>query len=746
MIIRVLSFWCVAGLLAVAAGEEAMVIECSDTRGAVRFGGTVVAGIELPEIGGQRPVVEQGGDEGWSRVRLEWELSERVAQDEVAVRFDLEFEPDFWWAPHLAPEQGDCIGQHVFRSPALVAVRGQEVFVVVPDLDLCGQDPDAPWFMDFDARAGMMWVGLSRTEVKSHVGFAKRPGLELGPGKVSLGFYAIAYRDEGEPVNPWGRVSRMLWARWAKPLYAKGEPTRTPLDTYVRHTYRWAFETWRDAVWQEFELEGTRVGAPTFIVNVTQSPNYPGEPSLRECLSIWNQAWFSSLRSASGVMRYAQRAGNDELRNKARMTKEFALKAPMHDGIFPAVYRTEMETVEAGGEKVRRSRGWDTGYWTNSDRVPRARGVDPSWYHVLDASWTALLMLRWHEDIEPDQRLVNYAGRYAEKLVMLQDARGFFPAWLDPETLEPAEILSDSPETAMSVTFLLKLAEVTGKDEYCRPALKALDAVIEHAAAAGRWEDYETYWSCSRWGQEYIGKRIPRNAMYKQNSLSMFWTAEACLEAFRATKQRRYLGWGLRTLDELSMCQQIWQPAFIHIPALGGFGVMNYDGEWNDSRQTLFAELFMEYYKETGDAHLFERGVAALKAGFVMMYCPENAGVKALWEKVHSFFGPADYGFTMENYGHGGRTSVGGEGIGVFTIYDWGNGAAAEARNRIRDHFGDVYIDRARGHGFGVDSIRVSCEDGCWLLTDLAGVERDVRVVYEDGTSRTVRLEGRCEL
>ena len=26
--------------------------------------------------------------------------------------------------------------------------------------------------------------------------------------------------------------------------------------------------------------------------------------------------------------------------------------------------------------------------------------------------------------------------------------------------------------------------------------------------------------------------------------------------------------------------------------------------------------------------------------------------------------------------------------MGVFTIYDWGNGAAAEAFNRLLDHFG----------------------------------------------------------
>lgn len=725
-----------------------MEVECSGAGGTVQFDGAEWAAFTFPEIGDARlPDVENIADDGWQRIRLAWDLSERIAQDEVSVRFDLGFEPDFWWAPHLSPDNGACIAQHVFRSPALIAVRDHDVFVVVPDLELVGQRAEAPWFMDFDAPAGRMWLGLSKSKVTGHVHFAKAPGMTLGPGKIDLGFYVTAYRDDGDPVNPWGRVSRMLWERWAKPLYRRGEPVRTPLDTYVKHTYRWAFDTWREAVWQEFDLDGTRVGAPAFIVNVTQSPNYPEEASLREFLSIWNQAWFSSLRSASGLMRYARRTDNPAFRKAARLTKEFALEAPMKDGLFPAVFRTEMEQIELDGKKVVRSLGWDTGYWTNSNRVPWERGIKDTWYHVLDASWTGLLMLRWHEDIESDKRLVAYAQEYADKLVTLQDERGFFPAWLDPETLEPSDVLDDSPETSMSATFLLKLAEITGDDTYREPALKALDAVLDHAAPIGRWEDFETYWSCCGWGKEqFLGKPIPRNAMFKQNSLSMFWTAEACLEAYRATRDSRYLAWGRRTLDELSMCQQVWQPPYIYVPALGGFGVMNSDGEWNDSRQTLFAELFMEYYTECGEPCLFERGVAALKAGFVMMYCPENPEVKVLWERVWPFFGPEDYGFTMENYGHGGTTSPEGEGMGSFTIYDWGNGAASEARNRIRDHFGDVYIDRARNLGFGIDSIMVKPLEGGWLLVDLARAPRDIRVVYEDGSSRTIHLEGKHEL
>ena len=450
-------------------------------------------------------------------------------------------------------------------------------------------------------------------------------------------------------------------------------------------------------MWQEFELNGTRVGAPVFIVNETQSPNFPGAVNEREFRSIWNQAWFSSLRSASGLYRYARRVGDDELRQKALLTKELALSAPRRNGFFPAVIATEMEIVNGQN----RSKGWQTAFWGNSDRNPinrpnrerRSSDVSIAPYHVLDMSFTSLLMLRWHDELETDARLIDYATTYGESLLTLQDARGFFPAWLDKDTLTPLELLSDSPETSMSVTFLLKLAAVTGETRYRDAALRAMDAVTGDVVPAGRWEDFETYWSCSRYGSEnLVGRKVTRNDMYKQNNFSMFWTAEALFESYRATGERRYLELGQRVLDELLMTQASWQPPYMYVNVLGGFGVMNGDGEWNDSRESLFSEIILRYGQELSVDEYVQRGLAAMRASFVMMYCPENPRTKEQWEKRHPFFGPEDYGFTMENYGHGGKTSAEGMGMGVFTIYDWGNGAAAEAYNRLLDHYGEPFV------------------------------------------------------
>jgi hypothetical protein len=735
------------GALGLSQPADSLTIVKADSEYHVLLNGELCARFAPPVLlGSGLPRIEiKEAEAGWQHVRLSWVVAGEIAQDELAIQFDLAIEPDFWWAPHLAPREGHVVGQHVFRAPAMIVQRGTLTLVIAPDLDVVGERPGNPWFMDYDAIQRRMWLGMVETEVADHVLFRKVPGMRFAPGTVELSFYVAAYHDRGEVRNPWSKVARFQWKNWGKSHYEKGEPIAAPLENYVRRTYDWAFEGWGDVVWQEFELDGIRVGAPQFIVNVTQSPNYPGQWYQREFLSIWNQAWFSSLRSASGLYRYARRAGDEDLRRKARLTKELALAAPMENGIFPAVIRTENEPVEIDGEEFQRPLGWEHFFWSNSNRSPRDHGVSSDWYHILDASWTALLMLRWYKELEADERLLEYARQYGDRLVELQDEQGYFPGWLHPETHEPGPVMNQTPETSLSVTLLLKLADVTAGDSYREAALHAMEAVLSEIVPQGRWEDYETYWSCNRWGrEEYLGRKIERNDMFKQNTLSLYWTAEALLETYRATGHPHYLLWGRRTLDELSMAQQVWQPPFIYVPALGGFGVMNADGEWNDSRETLFAELFLEYYRETGQADYFERGVAALKSGFVMMYCPENPVVKPMWEKVYPWFGPEDYGFTMENYAHGGRTSPEGAGMGAFTIYDWGNGAAAEAAMRILDHYGQVYIDEARDEAFGIDQVEVSRSDRGWEILNGTGEPRLLRVVFADGSTREVKIEDRA--
>lgn len=597
----------------------------------------------------------------------------------------------FHWSPHLTPSDRHIVSDHVFRAPALICSNDRQILTIIPDLKARNNSPYR-WFMDLDAPRNKLSVGISNYRVAEHVMFHKKT-VKLKKGNVSISFYVMISDKKRDIRNPWRKPLAFMWNKYGKALAEKGEPLNGDITPYVNHTYNWAFKNWKDAVWQEFELNGKKVGAPTFIVHFSQSPNYSKPATEREFRSIWNQAWFNSLRSAQGVFRYARRTKDKELMKKALMTKELALSFPQKDGLFPGVIATEMHHVKVDGHNVSRSKGWKTKFFGNSNRNPYTRDAKTSPYHILDMSGTAYFMLTWYEELEKDQRLLDYAKKYGDKLITLQDKDGFFPGWIDMNTMKVLPVLNQSPETSKSVTFLLKLAEITKDPKYKVAALKAMDAVSGEIVQTGRWEDFETYWSCAKWWGDRVGQKVPRNNMYKQNNFSIFWTAEALLNAYELTKNKKYLELGQRTLDELLMTQALWQPSYMHVKVFGGFGVMNADGEWNDARQAVFAELIIRYGKLLKKKEYVDRGIAAMKASFNMMYCPENAQTKKQWEKVYPFFNKKDYGFMMENYGHGGYADAHGGGIGVFTIYDWGNGTACEAYNRIIDRYGKEILN-----------------------------------------------------
>lgn len=654
-----------------------------------------VAKIAVDSLGGVSPISSFTRiDDHMVRVDLMFDLPDTLAQDDWKLTLTPAFVPSRHWAPHLTPTSDHIIARHVFRSPALIVTDEKHSLALVPDLDLINQQPDIPWYLDMDALSNKLVLGISKSKVKEHVLFVREKGMVYRNPQLRVGFFLISSTDSSDASNPWRRPLAFMWSKWGNGLFRKGQPVSGSLDAYVNHTYRWAFDSWKESVWQEFSVQGKKVGAPVFIVNITQSPNYPGPVSEREFRSVWNQAWFSSLRSAQGVYRYGKRTGNVMLVEKARMTKELALSFPQDNGLFPSVVGTAMERVEVNGKQVSRSKGWQTRFFGNSNRNP----VHP-WgkayvapLHILDMSWTANQMLLWYEELEKDPRLVSYATRYADRLLQLQTSDGFFPAWLD-ENQSPLSFLSKSPETSMSAAFLLRLSRITSEKKYLDAATRAMDAVIDGNVPSGQWEDFETYWSCSRVLDTLLNKKIARNNSYKQNTLSMYWTADALLDFYKSSGNKRYLESGERVLDELLMYQASWQPFFIPIPSLGGFGVMNADGEWNDSRQSLFAETIINYGKELNREEYIQRGLAALRSSFLMMYCPENPATREQWEIVYPFFNERDYGFMMENYGHGGETNEKGLGIGEFTIYDWGNGAAAEAYNRILDHHGEAFVN-----------------------------------------------------
>lgn len=337
---------------------------------------------------------------------------------------------------------------------------------------------------------------------------------------------------------------------------------------------------------------------------------------------------------------------------------EIALAAPDRgDGLFPSVLVAE----------GREDDPWSKRRWTNSDRRPA--GVSEDAVHLVDAGFTALMLLDWHHLTE-DARARDRAERLADACAALQRPSGAFPAWIEPDGAVAPE-LADSAESAVVASLLLDLGRTDATTE------RAL-AFLEDITRDQRWEDFESYWSCAPWGADHLGRRFERNGVYKQNTLSMYWTADAFLRAFRATGDGRRLALAGRVADELALYQAVWDPPFLPARAVGGFGVMNADSEWNDARQSLFARLYFDLARATGDASYRSRAEASIRASFSMIYAPENPRLMRAYERRFPFFGRESYGFMMENQGHGA-----GDPIGAFTIFTWGNGSAVEGLERM---------------------------------------------------------------
>ncbi|MEA5063002.1 MAG: hypothetical protein VB054_06705, partial [Petrimonas sp.] len=335
-------------------------------------------------------------DKNTLHVTVSYSPDEIVHQNDWQINLQPAFVPSFHWSPHLTPTDNHVIDQHVFRSPTLIVADKEQVIALIPDLNMLQKGTPVRWYLDLDAETNTLTLGMSNSRVVDHVLFERTDGAEYTNGKVEIGFYLLHYTDKASLADPFRKPLEFLWKNWGSETYRTGNPVRGDLEPYIKHTYDWAFKNWSESVWQEFEIEGRKVGAPAFIVNVTQSPNYPGEVNEREFRSVWNQAWFSSLRSASGLYRYARRTNNGGLLEKARLTKELDLSFPQKNGFFYGVIGTDMYEIEIDGRKYNRSKGWDTYYWGNSNRNPYTWNPRESPFHILDMSWTALLMLRWY--------------------------------------------------------------------------------------------------------------------------------------------------------------------------------------------------------------------------------------------------------------------------------------------------------------------------------------------------------------
>ncbi len=578
----------------------------------------------------------------------------------VNLHTDGDYECTF--TPHQTPCDNMVIGEKAMRGAPIILEKTDSMFILLPDFDAFMQPHPAQFIMDYSKAGNVASFGIGAHKEVGHV-YYKLTGEELAAEDITVTFYAAKFSGAHEKRD-YRRVVELIWELFTEQQYSQQPPEPDSLTAYVKHVYNWAFANWKDICWQEFEVDGVPVGGMVFIVTAKQKPGHGSEDVWREPKSLWNQAWFCSLRSAYGYYNWGKKNGQPDLMEKARLNLNFALMSPQQDGFIYSYYKA--------GE------GNDFTKGAFGQSCPRRPDHHDNYFHLLDNSWTCYWLCKWYTDNEADERILPYVTRYVDAILKLQQPDGSFPAWVEPISGAISPYLQKSPEVAAHIMLLCKLYEITKNERYLASAKAAAAFIISDIIPSGKWEDFETYWSCAElWSEKQFGCVDKKSGVYSQNTFGMYFCADGLLSLYQLTGEKQYLEAGEVVLAEMSLYQQVYRPAGFPVPTIGGFGVMNCDDEWNDARQSLFALTYLRYYKETKSEAYRLRAVWAMKASFYMMFCPENPEVKALYEKVHPHLDERDYGFHMENFNHSDGTQK--HGLGEFTIFDWGNGAASSS-------------------------------------------------------------------
>ncbi len=571
--------------------------------------------------------------------------------------------PEFVYTPALRPEADDVIGDHVFRSPALMMQRGRGFVAVVPDPDLMNTPrarvrTAADVQMD-DGGSPLIAYGFMPWTVRGHVYYRHTDSMSvpLADTTIAFGYYVFCSAAAPEREGYRG-VVRFLWDRFGHAAFAgPGGPQHEPFSSYVR-------KAWDDYL-PSVAMAASHNGQPITLLRqgrLAWSNRLPRQADN----DSWFNVWFNSLRTAYGIAFYADRSGRPELSRLADGVLNLALNAPQREGIAPSIFYLDSVGI---------------GHWVGDHAWG---GIGQGEYlPMFHNAWTGVWLLRW-AGLRPGRwpEILAYTGRLSTFLVKNQHASGVIPSWYEPATLQPADAFRDeNAETAGAALFLAEFARKTGDKEARAAAEKAMAYVFREIVPDRRWFDFETFFSCSR---KPLGFFDRYTAQHPQNTLSMHQAAEACLSLYELTGKKEYLGRGEAILDYLGLYQQVWSPRWLSCDLFGGFGVQNTDGEWSDSRQGYFAETYVRYFTATGKREYFERGIAALRAMF-------------------SLFESAASPRTAENYAHGGTDAPAG-----VTGLHWGTGSSVVTAHLVTATYGDAYVDAAGRWGVGIDGCRVT--------------------------------------
>ncbi len=359
---------------------------------------------------------------------------------------------------------------------------------------------------------------------------------------------------------------------------------------------------------------------------------------------------------------------------------------------------------------------WENGLFNNFIKSFDSKETENK-IRLADLSNTCLLLCKNYKEMESDERILKFLKKYAEKLKTFQRPGGYFPAWINKETGKTLQLCVRSAETAVHSLFFNELNKLIPDSSYMSSARRGINFVINKVIKKGSWENSEAFFEL-----ELPDKK--RKKLFKSlnpaHVLSMWWAAEALLQLHKTTDSARYLSYGRRALDELSLYQQLWSPGFCDKNLYGGFGSSNSSPFWNCSVQISIAKTFLDYYKVCGLTEYFSRGTAALHASFTLKDEKENIA------SACQFINPNSPKLILDNK----------------NVADEVN----QVVKNILNEFGDLYVDTKRQKAFGINGITIkNCKVDLAGLAiygkEALGTSREITVRTSSGNSFKVKIK-----
>lgn len=641
-------------------------------------------------------------DEPYLHYKVDEWISGRVKTRSLMSRYAFaESQIDFSFVPHLRPRQDHVVGQFAFKSPAIIVQRDTKLTALIADVNLIeAASPQLvclePDMSGYDGRERTLAYGFKDHEPKGLIFFQHRPEMtvELENARRTYG-YRLYASASAEPKYGYQEIVRLLWKLYGADNAALGIPQVLPLDKYGDYALNYAIPT----LWRELPRDGLDCGGMVMGIK------FPDD--------IWFHFFFNHLHTAYGLYRMGQRRGRPDLVEKAKKIRNLILTAPRKDGAIPAIFSSQIITGIRHDQWIPHAH-WVGGFIPYQTQI--ARPADQPAFSTMDCAWTSYWMLRWSEDLERDDRLVDIAQECGELLLRSQLPSGAVPVWLDRETLEPLDLLRESPSAAASGLLFAKLYEST-RDARFLLAAQRVAAFIENACMPQGWTDYECFFDSAGKPMDLTD---PYSRQRPQCTFPIFWTAELAKLLYRTTQDCKYLAQARRAVDYLLLFQGVWSPPYLTVKGFGSIGIGNGHTGWNDARAGIFAPGIAEFFSLTGEIEYLQRGVAAMRAPLALMYIPEN-------EPVSSVFDKGPLGYADECYAHRGRDAR----LGPST-FDFSVGYALMAFEELFPKYGSVFVDLGAKQGIGIDG---------YSIRSLATESGQIEMRIDDNVAHGRRIE-----